>query len=39
MNQDNQTDHYILGVPTLNPEASKICIENNFCVSIRETGV
>jgi len=22
MNQYNQTDHYILGVPTLNPEAA-----------------
>jgi hypothetical protein len=22
MNQYNQTDHYILGIPTLNPEAA-----------------
>jgi len=24
MNQYNQTDHYILGIPTLNPEAAII---------------
>ena len=28
MNQYNQTDHYILGIPTLNPEAAERVVSN-----------